>query len=220
MPKNKDLKRRVRARMKKTGESYTTARAQLLKKKEPSPADYAELAGMSDESVKAKTGYTWERWVRALDAAGAADMSHREIARYVYERYEVSGWWAQMVTVGYERIRGLRAIGQRRDGTFEANKSKTFAVPVARLYRAFSHKSTRQRWLPVDLKIRTSVRDKSMRITWDDDTSVEAYFVKKGASKSQVAIQHRKLPSKAAVAEMKEYWGSRLGRLAEVLTES
>ncbi len=70
MPKHKDLKRRVRARMQKTGESYTTARAQLLKKKqssgatkkEPSPADYARLAGMSDDAVRARTGYTWERW--------------------------------------------------------------------------------------------------------------------------------------------------------------
>ena len=32
MPRNKDLKRLVRARMKKTGEAYTSARAQILKK--------------------------------------------------------------------------------------------------------------------------------------------------------------------------------------------
>ena len=30
MPRNKDLKRLVRARMKKTGEAYTAARAQIL----------------------------------------------------------------------------------------------------------------------------------------------------------------------------------------------
>jgi hypothetical protein len=33
MPTGKDLKRLVRDRMKKTGESYTAARMQLLKKK-------------------------------------------------------------------------------------------------------------------------------------------------------------------------------------------
>src|SRR6185503_8061251 len=33
MPKHKDLKRLVRSRMKKTGESYTAARAQLIHKK-------------------------------------------------------------------------------------------------------------------------------------------------------------------------------------------
>jgi hypothetical protein len=35
MPTQKDLKRLVRARMKKTGESYTAARARLLAKRPP-----------------------------------------------------------------------------------------------------------------------------------------------------------------------------------------
>lgn len=224
MPKQKDLKHLIRARMLKTGESYTAARSQLLKKSTPaekqslpSPSEYAKLAGMSDASLKAKTGCAWERWVRALDHAGAARMTHREIAEYVFEHYEVSGWWAQTVTVGYERIRGLRRIGQRRDGSYEASKSKTVAAPIGKLYRAFTHKPTRQRWLPADVRIRTAVRDKSVRITWEDETSVEAYFVPKGAAKAQVAIQHRKLHDQAAVARSKSYWTERLAALAELL---
>lgn len=224
MPKNKDLKRLVRGRMRKTGESYTAARSQLVRRggrsPAPAPADYAGLAGMSDEAVRAKTGCTWERWVRALDNAGAAEMIHREIAKLVRERWKISNWWSQTVTVGYERIKGLREIGQRRGGAFEANKSKTVTVPVGRLYRAFSRKPTRMRWLPADLKIRTSTRDKSMRITWTDGTSVEAYFTPKGNAKSQVTIQHRKLPNKTAAAKSKEYWGERLAALAELLGRS
>ena len=62
MPKQKDLKRLARSRMRKTGESYTTARAHLVEKKKrqeeapPRVEDYAALAGMSDEAVKKKTG--------------------------------------------------------------------------------------------------------------------------------------------------------------------
>ena len=56
-----------------------------------------------------------------------------------------------------------------------------------------------------------------MRITWEDATSVDVYFSAKGAAKSQVAIQHRKLPNKAAATKMKEYWGERLAVLAEML---
>ena len=56
-----------------------------------------------------------------------------------------------------------------------------------------------------------------MRITWHDDTSVSAYFTAKGSNKSQVAIQHGKLPSKAALAEKKEYWGERFTALAKLL---
>ncbi len=221
MPKNKDLKRLTRSRMQKTGESYTTARAQLLKKKKPVPTpapELAALAGMSDEAVAAKTGCTWEKWVRVLDAVDAASMPHREIARYVRENFEISGWWAQTVTVGYERIKGLREIGQRRSGSYEANKSKTFPVPIARLYRAFSVARTRRRWLPdVQLTVRKATPDKSMRITWEDGTSVELYFTAKGDNKSLVALQHRKLASKAQAEHMKRFWGERLAALAEIL---
>ncbi len=129
MPKDKDFKRLVRSRMQKTGESYTTARAQLLEKKNPVPAIYLELTGMSDTAVRAKTGKTWKEWVRTLDAVDATAKSHSAIADWIYENHDVSGWWAQMVTVGYERIRGLRDVGQRRGGSYEASKSKTVAAP-------------------------------------------------------------------------------------------
>jgi hypothetical protein len=225
MPTNKDFKRLVRARMQKTGESYTAARAQLLLKQSPSsspPAptalDYATLAGIGDAAVKAKTGCGWERWVKALDRVAAHTWPHRRIAEYVHEKYKVTGWWAQMVTVGYERIKGLRAIGQRRDGGFEATRSKVFGVPLGRLYRAFTDARTRAKWLPgVALTIRTRTREKYMRITWPDQTSVQLGFSGKGAAKSQVQIQHAKLPDRAAATRMKQYWAERLTALGAVL---
>ena len=223
MPTSKDLKRLVRGGQQKAGEAYTAGRAGLLEQK-PAAAvsraavDYAKLAGRSDAVLKAKTGCTWERWVRALDHAQAYTWPHREIARHVREEYEVPGWWAQTVTVGYERIKGLRAVGQRRDGSFEANKSRTFAVPLVRLYRAFHDARTRAQWLPgVDLTVRTATRGKSMRITWPDRTSVAVGFSSRGAAKSQVAIQHGRLADRAAAARMKQYWAERLDALEEVL---
>jgi hypothetical protein len=219
MPKQKDLKRIVRARMEKTGESYTTARARTLEQDLPSDDRLAELAGMSNDVVRSRTGRAWKQWVRELDAIGAASMPHGEIARRVNQEYGVGDWWSQSVTVGYERISGLREIGQRRgSGTFDANKSKTFPVPVSRLYRAFAHQPTRDRWLPgITLRVRTKVRDKSMRITWPDGTSVHAYFVAKGPRKSQLAIQHVNLPDRKGVAARKEYWGERMEALADLL---
>ena len=56
---------------------------------------------------------------------------------------QVADWWCQTVTVGYERIKGLRVVGQRRDGGFEASKSKTFTARLTRLYRAWSDARTR-----------------------------------------------------------------------------
>ena len=226
MPTDKDFKRLVRGRMQKTGESYTSARAHLRKQKPTpavpapaaAPASYAKLAGRTDAILKEKTGCTWERWVNALDYKKAYTWPHREIAKYVHEKYKVPGWWAQTVTVGYERIKGLRAVGQRRDGSFEANKSKTLPVPLARLYRAFHDGRTRARWLPgVDLKVRTATRAKSMRITWPDQTSVVVGFEGKGPRKSLVALSHGQLPDRAGATRMKEYWAERLGALEDML---
>jgi hypothetical protein len=159
MPRNKDLKRLVRARMSKTGESYTAARAHVLAKSTSKPGasalraveprkasisraprpNYAELAGYSDEVLKARTGCTWERWVGVLDYYKADTMAHRDIAALVSQKFKIEGWWSQAVTVGYERIKGLRARGQRRDGSYEANRSRTYDVPTKTLFDAWAN---------------------------------------------------------------------------------
>jgi len=173
---------------------------------------------MSNAAIKAKTGCTWEKWVWTLDHSGAADMSHRAIAEMVHGTFKVPDWWAQTVTVGYERIKGLREIGQRRSGEFEANRSKTFAVPMPQLYQAFASARGRKRWLPgVKVTVRKATPERSIRITWDDDTSVEVWFVTKGASKSTAQVQHRKLVSRDDANARKAYWGERLTALAAIL---
>lgn len=225
MPKNKDFKRLTRSRMEKTGESYTTARAQLLKKREGTPAsepaDYPKLAGMSDAAVEKATGRDWSSWVSALDRAAAEEMTHRQIAAHIHETWGTPGWWAQTVAVGYERIKGLRDIGQQRSGSFDANKSKTLPVAIGKLYEAFSVERIRELWMPgVEMTVRKSTPEKSMRITWSDETSVEIYFWAKGETKSQVQIQHRKLTSKADAEAMKVFWSERLAALAETLTSA
>jgi uncharacterized protein YndB with AHSA1/START domain len=214
MPKQKDLKRIVRSRMQKTGESYTTARLQVLKKKEP---DYAELAGMRDAAISKATGRTWAEWVRTLDAVHAAEKPHRDIARYV-SSLGTPDWWSQTVTVGYERIRGLREKGQRRGGGYEASKSRTFPVPVTKLYNAFAKPTQRARWLPVKVDVRAANPNKRMRVKWEDQTTVEIMFTSKADRKSSVALTHQKLPDKSAAEAMKQCWSERLDALAEVLS--
>ena len=221
MVANKDLKRLVRGRMEKTGESYTAARANLLKKSPtpkpnpPAAPDYAALAGTSDAAIQAKTGCTWEKWVYVLDKAKAHQWEHKEIAEYVHTKYEVGGWWSQTVTVGYERIKGLREVGQRRGGSYEASKSKTVAVPVSRLYNAWHDTRQRKKWLPEPkLVIRTAQEDRSLRITWPDGSSVECWFTAKGDAKSSVQVTQTRLPTRDAIAERKAYWAERLEAMA------
>ena len=216
MPQQKDLKRLVRARMQKTGESYTTARLHLVKTPAPLP-DYAKLAGMSDEKVKQATGSTWERWVKALDHDGGKEMSHRDLARHIFEKYHTPSWWTQTVAVGYERIRGLRARGQQRSGTWVINKSKTIAVPMKKLFAAFHDARKRAKWLDAKLTVRTAIPEKSMRIEWNDGTAVDVGFYPRG-EKSQIALSHRKLASKADADRMRAFWSERLEALASLMT--
>ena len=59
---------------------------------------------VSDEVVKKATGKVWARWFSILNKAGAEDMSHTEIAHLLSTEHISNGWWAQMVTVEYERV--------------------------------------------------------------------------------------------------------------------
>jgi uncharacterized protein YndB with AHSA1/START domain len=238
MPRDKDLKRLVRARMRKTGEAYTAARAQLLRKPRtrksspsangavspvspavaPSPNDYGRLAGMSDAKIEEKTGRNWESWVRTLDGHGAYQLPHREIAELVHARYGVGDWWTQSVTVGYERIKGLRAVGQRRDGSFEANKSRTYDVSVETLFEAWANAAIRRRWMGgTTVKVRTAAAPKSMRIEVGEGGVVAVGFMPKGKGKSAVAVQHTRLPDRASADRLKQFWTERLDALAAQL---
>ena len=224
MPKDKDLKRLIRSRMEKTGESYTAARARILERDRPHvvpEAEYAELAGMSDEAVAAKTGHPWAWWVRRMDALDAWSLPHPEIVKLIRREFEITHWWAQTVTVTYERVRGLRDVGQRRGGGYDANKSKTYPVPVARLWAALADDTLRANWLPgVPWIVRTATEEKSMRLTWEDDRVVSLYLTAKGDSKSAVQVQQEGLPSAEARDEAKAAWGERLAALGKFLAEA
>jgi len=216
MPQQKDLKRLVRERMRRTGETYTTARAHVVRSG-TDRRDLAALAGTSDAAVEKKTGRDWRSWTELLDQAGAASKPLREIAKLLVVEHGVNAWWAQTVTVGYERIRGLRDKGQRRGGGYDVNKSKTLPVPVATLYAAFGARK-RARWMgPVELRVKTAAKEKSMRIAWGDGTSVDVYFASKGAEKSTVTLQHRGLPDRKTADRVRTEWTARLEELARQL---
>jgi uncharacterized protein YndB with AHSA1/START domain len=178
----------------------------------------AKAPRMSDEAVKAKTGKTWKEWFAILDQAGASRMSHQEIVKYLNTKQGVGPWWQQMVTVTYERARGLREMYQKPAG-YQISVSRTVNIPLAKLYKAFANEKGRKAWLAEDgLVVRTATTNKSMRVTWNDGkSSLEINFNSKSDDKSQVVVQHSKLPDARASAKMKAYWSKALERLREAL---
>ena len=169
---------------------------------------------MSDIAVKAKTGKNWKDWFTLLDKAGARKMNHQEIVKLVSEKYDVGPWWQQMVTVSYEQARGLREKYQKPAG-YQISVSRTVNAPVAKLYKSFSDARSRSSWLADDgFIVRRKTTDKSLRVTWGDNkSSLEINFYPKAADKTQVVVQHSKLPDAKSSAKMKTYWGKALDRL-------
>src|SRR5688500_9518745 len=190
---------------------------------------------MSDEAVRRKTGKGWDEWFALIDAWGGAERSHTEIASWLMSEHNVDGWWAQSVTVGYERARGKRAMGQLVDG-FSANASKTVNVGVERLYDAVADGRRRGRWPGAPFSISSATPHKSVRGAWMDEATavaaasgeakgggarsganggvsstakgsrVSIELSSKGEGKSQLQVQHTRLRDAAAAEALKGFW--------------
>jgi hypothetical protein len=161
MTQAKKLKRAIRARVKKTGERYAAARRHVLaarerrgagKGKAPRPAakpTKPTLPGgaLGDARVRERTGRGLDHWFGVLDAFGAAAKGHTASARHLAADHGVGGWYAQGITVAYERARGLRAVNQRMSGHFDVSVSKVVDAPLERVAEALARPAERAAWL-------------------------------------------------------------------------
>ena len=179
-----------------------------------------KVAGMSDAAVQAKTGKTWGAWLAILDKAGAKKMSHQEIVAYLHKRHGLGSWWQQMVTVGYEKARGLRKKHQSPSG-YGVSVSKTIAASVGTLYKAWTDAGLRRRWLgSASFTITTANRNRSLRINWPEgDTRVDVYFYPKGAGRCQMTVGHNRLAARSHVAQKKAFWGNAFARLTDLVAK-
>lgn len=65
--------------------------------------DYFKI---STEKVKMRTGKDWGEWFGILDQLGAKEKGHKATAKHLSEKYHLSGWWSQVVTIRYEKEKG------------------------------------------------------------------------------------------------------------------
>jgi hypothetical protein len=182
------------------------------------PAAATARPPFSDAALKAKTGRDWAAWCARLDAAGASALSHREIVQIVRRHGAGSDWWAQMITVGYERLRGRRAANQRPTG-FAVSASKTIAATAPDVFAAWTDPRRRARWLAgVNITVRATTAPRSLHLTCDDDASeIEVRITAKGRAKCAVTVDHTKLASAQLVAERRHCWKEMLRGLQQYL---
>jgi uncharacterized protein YndB with AHSA1/START domain len=166
--------------------------------------------------VRKATGRGWAEWFAILDTAGAVAWKHPDIARWVAAEYGISGWWAQGVTVGFERARGLRAEHERPSG-FSLSATRTVNVPVERLYEAFADGRKRKAWLDHTVRVSSTTPPRTINFLWGDGSRVAVRFTSQGPAKSQVALQQDPLPDAAAVEELRVFWREHLTELKAAL---
>lgn len=180
-------------------------------------AEYDRIAGSSSEAVKKATGRDWAEWVKALDKEKAQTLPHKDIAAMLHQKFGVGDWWAQMVTVGYERIKGLRVKNQKADG-FEVSASKTVAVDAVTALEAFTDAKRQKAWFGKSMKLRTASAGKSARFDAPEAGGVVSLWLTvKAADKTSVALQHSQLADEASVEKMRAYWKAALDRYKSYL---
>jgi hypothetical protein len=214
--------------MAKTGERYTSARRQVLAKAliepvseppaampgpQPPATPTAETAAYStsDEAMRKATGRGHEEWFALLDAWGATDHSHTEIAEWLSSAHGAPSWWRQSITVDYERARGMRKAHEMRDG-FSVSVTRTIPLSAEAALATFADPTILRTWLPdAALQPRPTRARLTARFDWAEPASrVVVTTTPKGVSKAVIAVVHERLPDAAAAARLKTYWRARL----------
>jgi hypothetical protein len=168
------------------------------------------MAQMKDDAVIAATGRDWTSWRSYLDGIGAATMPHKDIAARLAAD-GTDGWWAQMVTVEYERMIGRRAVGQRCDGGFSASASRTFAG---------DKDAALARWRDVvagmadfggvacesEPRITASGNWRYWKADFEDGSRVSINIYDKAGGKASVGVSHDKIADAAAAERWKAVW--------------
>jgi len=185
----------------------------MSQNRQAAPKSQASKPMMTDAAIKAKTGKDWAQWFAALDKAGAAKLDHKGIAALAAGKLGAGNWYGQMVSVSYERARGIRAANQKCDGEFSVSVTKVLEVPLPRLFAV----ATKGGWFPKGKFEETSItKDKYWRGKWNGTGRLSIGFYAKG-EKAQIAIDSGKLSGAELVEKERAAWKKALTKLEAAL---
>ena len=235
------LKQKIRSRAKKTGESYSTARRHVLNETDKKRTDRTKAAASKARTAKAtgtvsearcieKTGHGFDHWFGVLDKFKAPDKGHKAAAKHLLDDHKVSAWYAQSITVAYERARGLRDVNQSCSGDFQVSVSRVLPVSLDAATDAIGQKRRRQLW---SAEVESTVRDDldkalgekrikrgpnahALRYKTKDGT-VEWRLTAKDDAKSQLVVTASGLASRDAIEPQRARWKATLDRFRDGL---
>jgi len=199
------------------------------------------LGRVSSESVREGTGRGWQDWLAVLDVAGAADWDHKQIVAHLEREHpEVSPWWRQSVTVGYERARGKRVVGQTAATGFQIGVQRSVAATVTQVWELIT--SRPELWLgegatvafdegeryevpPGDDapgasgEVRVVKPGDRLRMTWQPEgwaapATLQLRLSEAGSGKTAIHAHLERLPDTDARETMRQRWRETLERIA------
>jgi len=233
------LKQVIRARAARTGERYTTARRHVLSAMQPTSSLRATAGtptpkvkgGLSEKTSLRITGHGLEHWFQVLDRFGGVEKGHTASARHLAEDHKIEGWYAQGITVAFERARGVRAANQRCDGKYEVSVSKVFVADAPDVIKVFTDKRLRKRWSTgVDQPLMAALSaavdgakskgwvvrpdgQARWRYKWGQ-TTVQWNLYPKPGGKVSMVVTHMNLTGADAVEERRGQWKAVLNAVA------
>lgn len=216
MTSQESFKRRVRERMARTGERYGAARRQLIEHAAAQrPRAWVSQPELGDAVLRDATGRGWDEWCDVVDAWPGHDQGHAAVAAHLQEEHRVDGWWAQTITVGWERITGRRLPHQSSDGTFTAARTRTVRVDAAAVRAALLDEAGRADLFPgFDTELRSRPTTKALRVRVGPGTAI-IDLASLPDGRVRISVAHEKLPTPDDVAYWKAWWGDWLDAIDE-----
>lgn len=163
---------------------------------------------------------SWHDWLALFDAAGAASLSHSDIAKIARDAMPSSlknpEWWAQDAAIAFEQHMGLRVPGQSSAGDFRVSVSRTLG---------FGRDDAIERWIASFAAVthlghaldnaRTSRTDKRSfwRASLEGAGKVEVAALAKEPGRSLVTVNHTALTSDTDIEPWRAHWKTCLSSL-------
>ncbi len=169
----------------------------------------------SDALIKENTGRGLDAWRDLIESWPGHVDGHTAVASWLQAEHGVNGWWAQSVTVGWERITGRRLPHQMADGTFTVNASATVTTDPDAAHEMLLDDSGREDLFP-DLSptLRSRGTSKNLRIGLPEGVA-QFSIVPRADGRVTIYVSHEKLPSADDVPVWNSFWAEWLVALDE-----
>lgn len=196
---------------------------------------------VGDEAVRAATGRSWEQWFETLDAAGALRWSHKRMVAFLVARGLETPWWQQMVSSTYERVRGIKQVGETADAGFQVGVQRSLPIGVEELWELLLSTEGLGLWLGVQQlpcqrgqtyqgadgtvgEVRTFKAPQRLRLTWqpphlERPTTLQLTLAcpRNTRTRTTLRFHHERLADREQRERMRTHWRAVLDTLAGVV---